>query len=269
MYTDKTPVSDGVKAYLVEKESEELNKMYPKKDLTGKYKLYIQAKLWFPFPNDCIDSINAEVFLCTENGEKREVPKFKIRTPYVNKNIRLLSMKNGNRCSDIGLPLLFDTFADLCLIKRLHVIWSIKFKDSDLKEVYISAHYTLSFEASENRLYSIVTYEYPITAFSVYIEDKKELAERVQNYLNEYNGECFYYTSNNENSENICVRGLANVPDDMGDDSVQQKIFERIIGDIGLEPIYNALVDAPHFQFAGYAYSSTEIISADEFFYGL
>lgn len=253
MYKSNIPCSADVVESYIRREIQEINKMYPTLDPTEKYKLYIQLKLWVPvpFPHD---GISAEIQLIKQNGEFVEIPKYKIRTPYPNKGISLVSMQNGSRYSNIGIPLFFDTFDELCQIKELFVLWSVKLQDSKFNTSYVSARYNLSFKASENRVYSIESYEYPLVSFCVYEIDEFKIAEKINDYLSQYNGECFSYETD---SEQIEIKGIANTPAEIDTGiTFMQKILNT-------NTVFKAFTNAE--CFTGYTYNSTEEIVPESF----
>lgn len=146
---------DAVNDKYILQDQYELKKMYPTEDLTEKFILFIQGELWFPYS---VVDIKGKI----EFGHYNEVKKMKhkLRTPYTNKNIRLISMMSGRKVSNLGYPIFFNTFEELRKIKNVLIKWRVKTQNvhGDEIECFIIVTYDIDFRFIEGkRVYSILT----------------------------------------------------------------------------------------------------------------
>lgn len=144
---------DYVKSRYIKKEQEALIKMYPNKNTTDNYILYIESELWFPY---LTENIKANINFIYKDDIK--IYKTKLRTPYPNKTITTISMINGRKVCDLGLPILFNSYEDLKKLKNILIKWEIDVINSeDIKEkFYIQILYNVDFKYVEGKkIYSL------------------------------------------------------------------------------------------------------------------
>lgn len=136
-----------------------LNKMYPNEDIKDKYILFLFYEFYWDY---AFKDIEVEVELQSSNINEANgyrnypLPKYKIRKPYPNKKYNVVSMIKGNKISELGIPLLFDTFDKLKEINRVSCRWKVNCgNDTDF---YLEVTYDLDYENSEDskhRIYGI------------------------------------------------------------------------------------------------------------------
>lgn len=230
MIINKYSMSEGVIEHYKEVEKHYIEKMYPGVNIDDKYVLFLKAELWFPFDYEEID---ASVIFNYKN-EHKTYP-YKIRTPYPNKNIKQASMVNGRKVCDCGIPVLFDTYEELCELTSVDITWRISAFDSDddLNVIYVRVHYDLEFTYEEGkRIYGLYSKDNTLDSFSV-MEGKDYYEKSVSNYLNEFDVILFINGTGNGISCN-CVNGT------IDDDEI---IIEEAISTIGLGDMLSTIKD--------------------------
>ena len=143
---------DYVKDEYMKREQGSLKKMYPNEDISDKYILFVESELWFPYLKE---DIQANIDFIYEDDIKKY--KSKLRTPYPNKAITTISMVNGRKVCDLGLPIIFDSYEDLSKLKTILIKWELDITNDDFTEkCYIQILYNISFKYVENnKIYSI------------------------------------------------------------------------------------------------------------------
>lgn len=182
MKTTNYSISNSVITHYEESEKDCLNKMYPTIDIKNKYILFLQLELWYPFE---ADEINVEVLI---NEEIKYLPKYKIRTPYPNKNIRQISMVNKKRVCDYGMPLIFNSYNELCDLSTIDINWSIKSKTINNEDelILVKIQYKVDYIYEENkRIYVLHSKDNSLDSFIV-MEGKDYYEKTVSNYIKEY-----------------------------------------------------------------------------------
>lgn len=136
--------------WYIRKMDEALNKMYPNIEMGNKYILFILGELWFPYLSNYI---SADIDFVYKDGSIKNY-KSKLRTPYPNKNIRMISMTNGRKVCDLGIPIVFDTYEELNSLKTILIRWEIeastKTKDV-IGKYYVQVLYDVNFKHIEGK----------------------------------------------------------------------------------------------------------------------
>lgn len=174
---------DNVKKYYLKEELEEIQKMYPDLDIKNKYILFIQSELWFPYE---YVSIDADIKLIHNNYESTH--PFEVRTPYPNKSVFLISMKNKKRFCNLGIPIVFDTIEKLDNLKSIKIFWNIK-AEADNGEIInfaLDIQYDIAFEkVPGSHVYGIHTYDTPLNSYG-YINDADYKKYGFDRYLEQF-----------------------------------------------------------------------------------
>ncbi|MBS5926145.1 MAG: hypothetical protein ACLS2V_12660 [Clostridium paraputrificum] len=175
MSNNTTVLSEEVKKSYKDVELIELEKMYPGVR-AEKYILFVQAKLWLPFENQNIDG--NVLFI---NQKETFSVDTKVRTPFPNKTVSILSMKRGRKVCNLGVPLIFDSYEDLNKLKSVVITWKVSLiNENNVEEVnYIQIKYNLDIIYSiDKNVYSISSYDSIIEAFKE--NDKSDI------FMNKY-----------------------------------------------------------------------------------
>lgn len=163
----ETWVGDGyerVKASQVEM----IKKHYADYNADKDYVLWIVADFYYPFTA----VIQGNVAARKSNGEKIEVPQL-TRTPYINKNIRQVSMKSGRKRL-YGVPLVFHSFEELCEVDEVQIRWDLyipvylRDEPLDLHVENVLVRYHLSFAKTneENHFFTIHSKDFVLESFN-------------------------------------------------------------------------------------------------------
>lgn len=178
MLKNKYEFSEELKIRYLEVERNELNKMYSNKNWEDKYILFLQFELYHPF---YFDEMKAELKVHLSE-EIKEFP-FKIRTPYPNKNIYQISMKNGRRFCNLGIPLFFDTFEGLSEVKQIEANWLLKDKSEEHEcATVIKILYDVNFiKHQDKKVYCIHSKDMVYETMKAY--ENKNVVEK---YINEF-----------------------------------------------------------------------------------
>lgn len=137
----------------MEEEQKELIKMYPTENFENKYILFVKGELYFPFSYESIEGSIDFIY-------KDDIKNFKtkIRTPYPNKHLKVISMMNGRSGCNYGIPILYNSYEELQELKSVQIKWKIHLTNADKREetLYLHVLYNLKFEYEEGkRIYSI------------------------------------------------------------------------------------------------------------------
>ena len=117
------------------------------------YVLWIVPEL---FHNTEATSIISNLKIILQDGNSMDM-NFKIIscTPYPNKNIIHLAMKSGRK-RIYGIPLVFNTFEELCRISSISIRWDIFNKDETSRIDRLIVNYNLNFKNDiKNRFFTV------------------------------------------------------------------------------------------------------------------
>ena len=175
MSNNTSILSEKVKRRYKDVELIELEKMYPGIS-SARYTLFVQAKLWIPFETQNIEG--NVVFI---NEEETFNFDTKVRTPFPNKTVSLISMRRGRKVSNLGIPLTFDSFEELNKLKSVVINWKVSLtNENDVEEInYIQVKYNL------DTIYSVDKHVYSISSHDSVIESFKE-KEKCDSYIDKY-----------------------------------------------------------------------------------
>lgn len=143
-------------------------KMYPDINYEGKYILWVNIDLFWPFTHERVECKLHVPGLLDHDPKTKQVlssqgliQSFTTLAPrhlYPNKLYYTACMKNGRKKCDQGFVLYFDTFSDLQkAAKHLAVTWVIrKTFDNNTEDYSIQSNYDLSFEEDpEKKVYTL------------------------------------------------------------------------------------------------------------------
>lgn len=104
---------------------EVVKSMYPVQDITNKYILFVICDFYFCSSYKVLEG---EIkFIYDEQEEAFQDIKQSIRKPYLNKGIYQVSMQHNEKLSNLGIPILFDTFEELKKLKAIEVTWKVEY----------------------------------------------------------------------------------------------------------------------------------------------
>lgn len=185
-----------------------LEKMYPGIDCKDKYILWIVPTFYCPILSE---SIECTVNLISTQGETvKETPKTRLRKPFPNKNYDALSMTNGRRISQLGIPFVFDSFEELSLVDKIKITWDCKhriYESEDVFDTYnnvMSAEYVVDFikdGTDANRLYFVCTKD-----VIVHFLDDMENSPLFEDYLSQFES-VVLIQNENKRAEEECLTG--------------------------------------------------------------
>ncbi|MFR5030426.1 MAG: hypothetical protein ACLUCI_03655 [Blautia hansenii] len=147
---------------------EMIKKHYADYNADKDYVLWIVADFYYPFTA----VIQGNVEVRKINGEKIEVPQL-TRTPYINKNIRQVSMKSGRKRL-YGVPLVFHSFEELYEVNEIQIRWDLyipvylRDEPLDLHVENVLVRYHLSFAKTneENHFFTIYSKDFVLESFN-------------------------------------------------------------------------------------------------------
>ncbi len=175
---------DNIRDHMIERQNEQLDKIFKPEEYKDKYILWIIPQLYFPYA----ESPQCSIHLFSKDKRLLALPTCKLRTPHPNKNIKVFSCRSGRKVV-AGIPLIFDTFEELKDVSRLNVIWHIpSYMD------FLSS-YHISFKKSKTeRVYTASTYNLMLCT-----------EESVKEFLKEYDN--IYHITNTEEDISILPVG--------------------------------------------------------------
>lgn len=112
---------DNTKVRVRESQAEMIQRLYPNYD-GSQYCLWLVPDFFDKYSRGFV---TCDVEIVLKSGDTLSLPGKKvIRTPYLNKHIAQYSLKNGRRCI-YGIPILFDSYEQLCEISEIHCTWAV------------------------------------------------------------------------------------------------------------------------------------------------
>lgn len=145
--------------------SQELSRLLG--DYDDKYILAIEASLWFPYK-----ASNVTVNINLRDKDNQEIYSLDtfVGTPVPNKNILFARANFGRNKSHNFIPVIFDSFDELCKVSKVEVIWDVRNDESNEREFVVS-EYDVSFaESVFNKCYALSTYD--MTSYDICNKEK-------------------------------------------------------------------------------------------------
>lgn len=170
--------------YIQKEDKEHFEKMYPGIGMENKYILWLQfSAFWSYFSK----SVTAEMIITRKDGTMLPLPKLIVRHMFPNHYYWSLCMKNGNKVSNAGVILHFDTFDALDQIDRIRCAWNFLSDEEGRIMHSIIIDYHVSFLQEDGKFnYSIASREFTLGKICQDYEDNEEDLAKIQRKLSEY-----------------------------------------------------------------------------------
>lgn len=123
---------EGSIKYALQDTEKAIKEVFPNVNTGDNYFLFIRTSIYYPYITNKIDS--TIVLYDLDNNIIAENTKYKIRTPYPNKNIYFNDMRVGRKLCD-GFVLMFNTIDELHKASRVEINWNID-SEYDNKEPF-------------------------------------------------------------------------------------------------------------------------------------
>lgn len=227
-----------------EEEKKELIKMYPNEKFENKYILFVKGELFFPFSYESIEGTIDFIYKDAINNFKT-----KIRTPYPNKMIKVISMMNGRSGCNYGIPILYNSFEELQELKNIQIKWKIYLTNADKKEevLYVHVLYNLKFEYEKGkRIYSILSKDYVLNDY--------KNSEMLQDYIDEFQKVMIIRHCDEGDFSIKYIYGSENE-----DKIIQEEGFVTIMENLGMKEFINVVTNNKQITIFSY-YSEENII---------
>lgn len=204
----KDQYSEGSLKLYAEHDKETLNKMYPSVNISDKYILFLDLRLFWNYE---YTNIEVDIAPFIEDYLTFNVPKYRIRQPFPNKRIHTPTMVNGKKVSNLGIPLIFNSFEELNNIREIQIRWHITMEKTDY---YVFDRIKLVVQKPQNdreRIYGIYSYIIPSHFLTYVYPEESDLQRKLEQYslllawkhkdeLNVHTGKCEIF-KNGESEE--------------------------------------------------------------------